>query len=198
MRRHGTYAQRQEGSVLLLSLLVVLVLASLGLVMVQQVAMEIHNCGVYKVAKQRYYVGEAGLCGPIAKAAKDPVGFATLLEQNNNVLVTRNFEDPNKTDMRFFDLTGGSFGPEFTASESAALFVTTFTRMPDVYRPGNTQACDRRYVVISNGFLKRNGGDDEDLDPNWNSNIANPDWVVLNSQVRFATQLRLGPYPCGQ
>ena len=173
----------ERGSVLLLALLVLLVLSSIGLMVVQQVAGEAANVGAYRIAKQGYYVTEAGLAGPVAMAAKDQNSFFGSLGGTDFMVRT---SDINAS---FFDFdTWGSFGPEF-AQQDAAQFVTYFSDPIDTRRvPGFSTGgfCYRKYTATSDGFLGTANIDSEE-----------PDSLRHTAQARFVSHLFLGPFPCG-
>ena len=171
----------ERGSVLLISVLVILVLAGVALVVVQKVTMEISNVGCFRVAKQGYYVGEAGLSGPIAQAAKDQTLFVDYLSNNSSVIRSTDISQD------FYEFESwGSFGPEFS-SEGAAQFNTYFSDPVDTLRiPGYSVAgfCYRKYTVTADGFL---GTADE----------SDPETVRHAAQTRFVSHIYLGPFQCG-
>lgn len=173
--------RNERGSVLLLALLVLLVLSSIGLMVVQQVTGEAANVGAYRVAKQGYYVTEAGLAGPVALAAKDQTAFFGSLGASDFTVRTSDIS-PN-----FFDFgTWGSFGPEF-AKQDAAQFVTYFSDPIDTRRvPGFSTGgfCYRKYTATADGFLGT-------------VDIDEPESLRHTAQARFVSHLFLGPFPCG-
>lgn len=173
----------ERGSVLLLALLVLLVLSSIGLMVVHQVAGEAANVGAYRVSKQGYYVTEAGLAGPVALAAKDQNAFFGSLGGADFTVRTT---DVNPA---FFDFgTWGSFGPEFS-TQNAAHFITYFSDPIDTRRvPGFSTGgfCYRKYTATSDGYLGTANVDAEA-----------PDSLRHTAQARFVSHLFLGPFPCG-
>lgn len=177
-------SRRERGSVLLLALLVLLVMSSIGLMVVQQVSGEAANVGAFKIAKQGYYVTEAGLAGPVALAASNQSSFFGALGGSDFKIRT---SDVNAS---FFDFdTWGSFGPEF-ARANAAQFVTYFSDPIDTRRvPGFSTAgfCYRKYTATADGYL---GTDNIDTD-------ETPDSLGHTAQARFVSHLFLGPFPCG-
>ncbi len=181
------YRKRQEGSILLLSVLVMIVMIAMGLMAVQNVTMDMNSAGTYRVGKQGYYVTEAGLTGPIAMAAKDQNGFNSYLEnkEDNQYVVFMNDINSN-----FYDFsTWGSFGPEFS-QPNAASFRASFTDPVDTHRvPGFStgEFCFRRYTVIAEGMLSADGLADPD----------DPDSVRHMAQARFMSNLYMGPFQCG-
>jgi hypothetical protein len=180
-----------RGSVLMISLLVVLVLAGIGLVVVQNLLNEMANVGTFRIVKQGYYLTEAGLTGPIARAAENQNVFMGVLQAkaDANQKFTVTIDDVNPG---FYDLSqdadGSSFGPEF-ARPGAAKFVTYFSDPVDSQRiPGYSTVgfCYRRYTVTADGFL---GDDKVDTD--------DPDSVGHTASARFVSHLYLGPFQCG-
>ncbi len=173
----------ERGSVLLLALLVLLVLSSIGLMVVQQVAGEAAQVGAYRVAKQGYYVTEAGLAGPVALAAKDQNAFFSALGGTDFKVTAGDINDS------FFDFsTWGSFGPEF-AHQDAAQFITYFSDPVDTRRiPGFSTGgfCYRKYTATSDGYLGTENVDSEV-----------PDSLRHTAKARFVSHLFLGPFPCG-
>jgi hypothetical protein len=185
MKRDRTLlcGRRERGSVLLLALLLLLVLSSIGLMVVQQITGESANVGAYRIAKQGYYVTEAGLAGPVMMAAKDQGTFLAGMQQSEFQV------RPSDIHNNFFDFdTWGSFGPEF-AKPDAAQFVAYFSEPVDTQRvPGFSTGgfCYRKYTVTSDGFLGTEGIDTDD-----------PDTLQHTARARFVTHLFLGPFPCG-
>jgi len=173
----------EQGSVLLLSMLLILIMAAMALIAVQKVSWELAHVGTYRVAKQGYYVTEAGLTGPIAQAAYNQDAFASFLQGSEFIVRT----DDISTDFYEFD-TWGSFGPEFSADDSA-WFVTYFSDAVDSNRaPGFSTGgfCYRKYTVTADGYL---GTESVDTD--------NPDTLSHTAQARFVAQVYLGPLQCG-
>lgn len=175
--------RREQGTVLLLAILVLVVLAAVAMIVVQQVTMEIRNAGTFRVSKQGYYVTEAGLTGPLAQASKDQNIFLGFLN-TNGFTVSNNDISPN-----FFDFdTWGSFGPEF-AQAGAGGFVTRFSDPADTRRiPGYSTVgfCYRKYTVTADGFLGAGAVDGD-----------TPDSVQHMAEARFVSQVYLGPFQCG-
>ncbi len=174
----------QRGSIMLIAMLILVVLAGVSVVVLQNVNMEIANAGAFRTAKQGYYLTEAGLTGPIAQAAQNQNVFLGFL-QGSGFTVRMGDISPN-----FFDTANdwGSFGPQF-ARAGAAQFVTYFSDPVDTQRvPGFSTAgfCYRRYTVTSDGFL---GVDQIDAD--------DPETVLHTAQARFVSHLYLGPFQCG-
>jgi len=173
----------QKGSVLLVAMLVVVVLSGMALVLVHNVQMEWSNLGAHRVAKQGYYVTEAGLTGPIALAAKDQDSFLGFLQGSSFTV------GPEAISPGFFDsAAGGSFGMALP-SGGAGFFQTYFTDPVDTQQiPGYSLGgfCFRRYTVVSDGFLGNGIVDPE-----------NPESVLHTSQSRFVSHLYLGPFQCG-
>jgi hypothetical protein len=173
----------QKGSVLLVAMLVVVVLSGLALVLVHNVQMEWSNLGAHRMAKQGYYVTEAGLTGPIAQAAKDQDAFLGFLQGSHFTV------GPEAISQQFFDHSpGGSFGLSLPAG-GAGFFQTYFTDPVDTQQiPGYSLGgfCFRRYTVVSDGFLGKGAVDPE-----------NPESVLHTSQSRFVSHLYLGPFQCG-
>jgi len=178
---------RQDGSILLVAILVMIVMIAMALIVVQNVTMDMAQSGTYRVSKQGFYLTEAGLTGPIAMAAKDQTGFNSFLEnkeQPYQYVVFMNNISPN-----FYDFsTWGSFGPEFSNPNSAS-FRTHFTDPVDTHRvPGFStgEFCFRKYNVIAEGLLA-----------NGEVDIDDPDSVRHMAQATFMSSLYLGPFQCG-
>lgn len=177
---------RQDGSILLLAMLVLLVMTATGLMVVHNVTGEIANVGAYRVMKQGYYLTEAGLAGPIAQAASDQNLFMGFL-QGNSFQVR-----PADIHPEFYELsTWGSFGPEFSTQDSAQ-FVTYFSAPVDTHRvPGFSVGgfCYRKYTVTADGFLGSATQTEPDPD--------DPDSLQHTAMARFVSQVYLGPFQCG-
>ncbi len=180
--------RREQGTVLLLAILVLVVLAAIAMVVVQQVTMEIRHAGTYRIAKQGYYVTEAGLTGPLAQASKDQNVFLGFLNTNDFTVSNSNIS-PN-----FFDFdTWGSFGPEFSTA-GAGGFVTRFSDPVDTRRiPGYSTVgfCYRKYMVTADGCLGQGCLQGTGID------TETPDTVQHRAEARFVSQVYLGPFQCG-
>jgi len=179
-----TTRRRQEGSILLVAMMALLVLAAIALVVVQNVTIGLSNMGSFRVMKQGYYLGEAGLTGPLAQAAVNQSAFLGYLE-NSNFTVRNDAISAN-----FFDTSSwGSFGPEFSGA-NAAMFETKFSDPVDTKRiPGYSTGafCYRKFTVTSDGVL----GDQTGLqEPTAES-------VVHTAYARFVSHVYMGPFQCG-
>ena len=174
---------------LIIALLVILSLAALGLLAVHQVHYELHGAGNQRIAKQGYFLGEAGLAGPVAQAARDQNAFLSVL-QTNSFIVRMSDVDPTFYSSGAETSTGlkGAFGPEFTTTADA-YWVTYFSDPVDTRRiPGFSTAgfCYRKYTMTADGLL---GLADVDTD--------DPGSVVHSAQRRFVSHIYLGPFQCG-
>jgi len=175
--------------VLIIALLVILSLAALGLLAVHQVHYELHNAGNQRIAKQGYFLGEAGLAAPIAQAAADQNVFLAFLQTNSFIV--------RQTDINnhFWEVNGsgqpddyGVFGPEFDHAEDF-YWVTYFSDPVDTKRiPGFSIAgfCYRKYTMTADGLLGL-----ADVSPD------DPKSVVHAAQRRFVSHIYLGPFQCG-
>lgn len=172
----------QEGSVLLVALMVITSLAALGMVVVFNIYQDALNAGNMRTAKQGYYLAEAGLAGPLAQASMDQELFMNFL-QNNGFVVRMSDISAN-----FFDsASDGSFGPEF-ARPDAATFISYFSDPVDSNRmPGYSVSgfCFRMYTVTADGYLGTDLFDSED-----------PKTVVRSAQRRFVSHIFMGPFNC--
>lgn len=183
--RAGPAARRgEQGSILLVSLLVLLVLTGVALIVVQNVSMELANVGTFRVAKQGYYLTEAGLAGPLMLASQDQNLFLGGLEKNNfKVYMT-------DIDNNFFDFdTWGSFGPQFADPEAAA-FVTYFHDPVDTKRvPGFSTVgfCYRKYTVTADGYLGKSAVKNTETSAN----------IEHTALARFVSHVYMGPFQCG-
>ncbi|MFH1531606.1 MAG: hypothetical protein ABIK09_12835 [Pseudomonadota bacterium] len=181
--------RRERGSVLIIALLVILSLAALAVLAVHQVNYELHGAGNQRIAKQGYFLGEAGLAGPLAQAARDQSGFLSVLQSNSFVVRMSDVDGQFYT--RGHDTSDGlqgAFGPEFT-SAADAYWVTYFSDPVDTKRiPGFSTAgfCYRKYTMTADGLLGLS-----DVDPD------DPASVVHTAQRRFVSHVYLGPFQCG-
>ena len=178
----------ERGSVLLMSLLVILSLAALGMLVVHQVNYELHAAGNQRIAKQGYFLGEAGLAAPVAQAAMDQNVFLSFL-QTNSFIVRMN--DIYGDFYGFLHDEGelGAFGPEFS-EEDNAFWITYFSDPVDTKRvPGFSMAgfCYRKYTMTADGLLGTANIDPEE----------HPESVGHTTQRRFISHIYLGPFPCG-
>jgi hypothetical protein len=176
-------ASGQRGSALLLALLVLGAISVVGIITVHKVIFELENGGNFRVAKQGYYVAEAGLAAPIVQAAKDQGTFFSLL-QNNGFIIRSSDITPELYDFS----TMGSFGPEFS-DEGDAFFFTYFSDPVDTARiPGFSAAgfCYRRYTITADGFLGTQAVE-----------VDKPMTLTHTAQARFISHVYMGPFPCG-
>ena len=175
----------EAGSILLVSLLVLLVLTGVALIVVQNVTMELANVGAFRVAKQGYYLTEAGLTGPLAAYSSDPVAFMKELprEKDSDPLTdTAYMVFPSNINDDFYDFdTWGSFGPQFADSEAVA-FVTYF-ELFGMSRPlpGYSDARCVQYKVISDGYLGKAAVKD----------IVGAEYVAHTALARFVSHVCL-------
>lgn len=168
---------------MVIGVLVTFVLSAIAMVVVANTVIEIGNAGTARVARQAYYLAEAGLAGPIARAAENQDVFLGFLRANG---YTVSMDDVSAD---FFDLgPWGSFGPEFSSKENAT-FRTYFSDPVDTQRiPGYsvTGYCYRRYTVTSVAQL----GQERDA-------FKSPESVLHAAQARFISHVYFGPFPCG-
>ncbi len=184
-RRRG-----EQGTVMVIALMVILSLAALGILAVHQVNYELHGAGNQRVAKQGYFLGEAGLAAPLAQAAKDQSVFLSFLQTNSfvvrmsDILPGGSFYTQGKDTSNL----NGAFGPEFTGGADA-YWVTYFSDPVDTKRiPGFSTAgfCYRKYTMTADGLL---GTSDVSTD--------DPISVVHAPQRRFVSHVYQGPVQCG-
>jgi len=163
--------------------MVTFVLAGIAMVVVANTIMEIHNSGMQRITRQAYFLAEAGLAGPIARAAEHQDVFLSVLRGNGFTVSMQDISND------FFDLSPwGSFGPEFSSSETAQ-FRTYFSDPVDTQRiPGYSVSgyCYRRYTVTSIAQL----GQERDV-------FTSPAAVLHSAQARFISHVYFGPFPCG-
>jgi len=181
----------ERGSVLILALLVILSLAALAVLAVHQVNYELHGAGNQRIAKQGYFLGEAGLAAPLAQAASDQGAFLSVLQTNSFVVHMSDILPGGQFYSKGVDTSEGlkgAFGPEFT-SAADAYWVTYFSDPVDTKRiPGFSTAgfCYRKYTMTADGLLGLS-----DVDPD------DPVSVVHTAQRRFVSHVYLGPFQCG-
>jgi len=186
----ATFVPRQgeRGSVLIISLMVILSLAALGLLAVHQVHYELHNAGNRRVAGQGYYLAEAGLAAPVAQATADQNVFLSFLQTNSFIVRMSDIDTQFYTrGQEQSDILKGAFGPEFTDTADA-YWVTYFSDPVDTKRiPGFSTAgfCYRKYTMTADGLL---GLKDVSAD--------DPESVVHSAQQRFVSHIYLGPFQC--
>lgn len=178
LRRRG-----ERGSAMVIGVLVTFVMAGVAMVVVANTVLEIGNAGTARITRQVYYLAEAGLTGPIARAAENQDRFLGFVQGNG---YTISMDDVSAD---FFDLSPwGSFGPEFSSKESAT-FRTYFSDPVDTQRiPGYSASgyCYRRYTVTSVAQL----GQERDA-------FSSPEAVLHAAQARFISHVYFGPFPCG-
>ncbi|MBM4388182.1 MAG: hypothetical protein FJ088_10620 [Deltaproteobacteria bacterium] len=170
----------EKGTVLIVGLLVLLVLAAIAIVSVNRVATEMASSGNFRISKMSGFITEGGLEGTMAMAAENPVGF--------NAFVFANGFQVSQADISpiFWD-TGddGSFGKE-VGNISGVNFVTTLSQPITTNRvPGYSVGsfCYNKFNMFTDGFY----GTDT---------AVNPDDVLRNSQKRYSSSMYVGPVLC--
>jgi len=172
---------------MLIAMLVILSLAGIGLLAVHQASYELQGAGNQRVAKQGYFLGEAGLAAPVAMAARDQNVFLSFLQTNSFIV---RMSDVSADFFGFQHDTEdlGAFGPEFKTSNDA-FWVTYFSDPVDTKRiPGFSVEgfCYRKYTMTADGLLGTAGVKPDD-----------PASVVHSTQRRFISHVYLGPFRCG-
>lgn len=173
--------QHPRGSLLVIALMVILVLAGLGLIAVRNVMMEHSQVGNFRAGEQALNVTDAGLASVMALAVSRGDAFPAFVQANSNTL--------NMTDAatQFFDVTkDGSFGREFV-NIGGVNFQTVLTAPADTNRvpgyPVSDQYIWKKYKMTTTGFYG-----DQQIKP------SEVDSTLRNSTRRFVSFSYVGPY----
>lgn len=170
-----------RGTVLILSMMLLLVLTGLSFVVVQSTINSMNRCGSFRASSVAYQVAQAGSEATMALAARDPTEFVKFLKGHNNRLTMNDVSDV------FFDISqGGSFGGEYEVVGGVNWI--SYLRpggLPDCNVPGyQTSYCFYKFYAITDGWY---GIGDE--------GVVNPDDVLRNPQKRFIATIHVGPLP---
>jgi hypothetical protein len=175
-----------RGTVLLLAMLVILVLAAVSMVAVQAAVNTMNRTGSFRVGMVAYDVTQAGSEATMALAASNPEAFNQFLEAKSFRV---RMSDVSPT---FFDLTpadsthsGGSFGREFGAVGGVDWETSLFNSGLSHRVPGfsSGEFCFRKYLATTDGYYG-------------NQAVVNADDVLRNSQKRFMASIFVGPVEC--
>ena len=204
-------ATGERGSLLIISLLILLALASVGLVVVQKVATEQNFVGNARRGMVAYRVSEAGAYAALSYAdSLGPTGFLHLLEENKvdvgtadeRVELTPNglMQKLTTNGMSFFDLSGsGSFGYEGKLADEAASGTTATAPMDfrvRIRRAGMTQPLEG-YEMTGPGARCRFKYE-FDIDGNVGDAAGQDTGQSFSAWKRLRALMNVGPLPCSR
>ncbi len=173
-----------RGSLLIVALMVVLVMAGLAAVGARGVMMELNQVGNFRTAEQSARVTEAGMEGAIALAIEKGDAFPLYLQQTAYQLA------PKDVAQNFYDMTvKGSFGRESSVLTDVT-FVTKASQPSDTNRvpgyPVNDAFVWKRFQIQTYGYY---GTAD--------SAAATAADVMRNSARQYVSLSYVGPYIIG-
>lgn len=207
----GRQATGQRGSLLIISLLILLALASVGLVVVQKVATEQNFVGNARRGMVAYRVSEAGAFAALSYAdSLGPTGFLHLLDENTvdagtadeRVEMTPDgiMQKVSTTVMSFFDLSeSGSFGYEGKLAEDDATAAATPPPMDfrvRIRRAGMTQPLEG-YEMTGPGARCRFKYE-FDIDGNVGDSSGQDTGQSFSAWKRLRALMNVGPLPCSR
>ncbi len=182
MRRPAVNARK--GSLLIVALMVVLVMAGLAAVGARGVMMELSQVGNFRTAEQSARVTESGMEGTIAVAIEKGDAFPAYLQETQYQLA------PKDVSQSFYDMTtAGSFGREAAVLKDVT-FVTKASLPMDTNRvpgyPVNDQFVWKRFQIQTYGYY---GSAD--------SGAATTADILRNSSRQYVSLSYVGPYIVG-
>ena len=176
----------ENGSLLLTSLLIILVLAGLGIMAVRNVILELKLVGNQRIGETTLYVTESGVDSVVALAVSRGDAFPAFVLANQNRVNMTDVSDP------FFDLTStsqesGSFGKDIVGVGNVN-FVSQLTLPVDTNRvpgyPVSENFIWKKYKITTSGYY----GDQV---------VLNPDDVLRNGARQFVSYSFIGPFVIG-
>ncbi len=171
-----------RGSILLVGMLVILVLAGLAMVAARNVILEYKQVGNFRTGEVSLRVSESGAESVMALSmSKGPDGFKQFLAAQNNKVTMASFDN-------FFDVnSNGSFGKDYKGVNGVN-FVTELSLPVDVTSlPGYAVPQGwifTKYRTVTSGFY----GD---------QNVSTADDTLRNSSAQIVTYSYIGPSPAG-
>lgn len=171
-----------RGSLLMISMMIVLVLAGLGIIGARNVMLEVRQVGNFRAGEQSLRVSESGIEASVALAVSRGDAFPTYVAANQNKLtmkdVSANFYDGAKY---------GSFGIE---AVPAVNFVTQMSLPADTNRvpgyPVSESFVWKRYRFTTSGFF----GSEQGVASSASDTLRNASRV-------YASDSFIGPYIVG-
>lgn len=184
-RRRGLLESRRtndRGSLLLVGMMIILVLAGIAIIGARNVIMEFSQVGNYRTGEQALRVTEAGLDGTFAMAVTKGDAFPEYVEANSNKLTMADVSQG------FYDTTAyGSFGPDFQ-NVGGVNWVTVMSLPVDTNRvpgyPVNENFIWKKYRFVTSGAY----GDEV---------VTNPDDTLRNASRQFVSYGFVGPFIVG-
>lgn len=182
MRR--TLHNARRGSLLIVALMVVLVMAGLAAVGARGIMMELSQVGNLRSAEQSLRITESGMEGTIALAIEKGDAFPLYLQQTSYQL------SPKDVAQNFYDMgSTGSFGREATVLKDVT-FVTKASLPADTNRvpgyPVNDQFVWKRFQIQTYGYYGT--GD--------SAAVTSAD-ILRNSSRQYVSLSYVGPYIIG-
>ena len=179
-RRAASHAPR--GTLLVVALMIILVLAGIALIGVRNVSMELKTVGNFRAGEQASRVTEGGMLAVIALAVSKGDAFPQFVQAANYTIRMTDVSDA------FFDVAaGGSFGYEFT-NVGGVDFVTTLSSPIDTNRIPGYPVSDsfvwKKYRMETAGYYG-------------NRTVTSPDDTLRNSLRRVVGFTYVGPYSVG-
>jgi len=204
-------ARGERGSLLIISLLILLALASVGLVVVQKVAIEQNFVGNARRGMVAYRVSEAGAFAALSYAdSLGPTGFLQMLEDNKVDVGTTDERVEMTPDgimqkvstglVSFFDLSeSGSFGYEGKLADDGTSAAATTGPMDfrvRIRRAGMTQPLEG-YEMTGPGARCRFKYE-FDIDGNVGDAAGQDTGQTFSAWKRLRALMNVGPLPCSR
>jgi hypothetical protein len=183
--------QNDRGTLLIVAMLVILVLAGLALIGVRNVILESRQVGNFRASEQSLHVTESGQASVMAIAVEKGDSFPVFIQANNFKLSMTDIADP------FFDTNPkGSFGMEYVnlGDGTNVNFVTQFTQPVDTNRvpgyPISEQFIWKKYRISTSGYF----GDQQISTEGGKQTV---DDTLRNSNRQYVSYTFVGPYIIG-
>ncbi|MFT5432782.1 MAG: hypothetical protein ACI9OJ_003485 [Myxococcota bacterium] len=172
----------ERGSLLLISMMVIMVLAGLGIIGARNTMLELRQVGNFRAAEQALRASESGIEASMALAVTRGDAFPAYVAANGNKLTK------NDVSTDFYDGASlGSFGLEKVASVN---FVTQMSLPADTNRvpgyPVSESFIWKRYRFVTSGFFGSEAGV-----------AATAADTLRNGSRTYASDAFVGPYIVG-
>jgi hypothetical protein len=190
--------RNNKGTILLLTMLVLVILAAVGLLAVHTVSLEIFRTGNFRIGKEAEQVAKSGLEGSIAYAALDPAGFMDFLKRPAPYTNRVTNKDVSTQFWKTDPLTGkldvtydGTFGIDAASISIGSVdnvqFATQVLLLPSVEVPGFSVGEEgfkfNKYSFITSGMY--GGAPDQP--------VQNPEDVIRLGQRKEMAVILIGP-----
>jgi hypothetical protein len=175
---------QKRGSLLLVSMMIILVMSGLSLMAVRNVMLEHRQVGNYRAGEQALRITDSGMTSAVALAASKGEAFPVFVKASGNTVTMAD------TVSSYFDTTKtGSFGREYV-NIGGVDFVTTLSAPVDTNRVPGYPVSDKfiwkKYRMYTDGYF----GDQL-------INSEQVDTTIRNATRRYVSFSYVGPFAIG-